>query len=155
MSSLVKAQKGDFLGMFIIDGKDVVVRLLDPPLHEFLDSPRELDVEIAHEEEQGKDAAAKRALLAKFDAFQEANSMLGLRGCLGLVYPELNVMQVRAIASAAAELKRVGLDPRPEIMVFWLASKRSSSRSVKIRLRSTIKVLLTSTVLSSTSQLVP
>ncbi len=63
-------------------------------------------------------AAAKRALLAKFDAFQEANPMLGLRGCrLGLVYPELNVMQVRAIASAAAELKRVGLDPRPEIMV--------------------------------------
>jgi pyruvate, phosphate dikinase len=102
----------------VMDGKDVVVRLLDPPLHEFLDSPRELDVEIAHDEEQGKDAAAKRALLAKFDAFQEANPMLGLRGCrLGLVYPELNVMQVRAIASAAAELKRVGLDPRPEIMV--------------------------------------
>ena len=119
IEQLGRAQKGDFLGMFkVMDGKDVVVRLLDPPLHEFLDSPRELDVEIARDEEQGKDTAAKRALLAKFDAFQEANPMLGLRGCrLGLVYPELNVMQVRAIASAAAELKRVGLDPRPEIMV--------------------------------------
>lgn len=113
------AQEGDFLGMFeAMDGKDVIVRLLDPPLHEFLDDPRALAVEIAHDEEQGKPTAAKRALLAQLDSFQEANPMLGLRGCrLGIVYPELNVMQVRAIANAAAVLKRRGLDPRPEIMI--------------------------------------
>ena len=119
LQKLGEAQKGDFLGMFkAMDGKTVIVRLLDPPLHEFLDSPRDLEVEIAKEECAGKDCTEKRALLAKLDSFQEANPMLGLRGCrLGIVYPELNVMQVRAIASAAAELKKEGLDPKPEIMI--------------------------------------
>ena len=95
VEKLGAAQKGDFLEMFkAMDGMPVIVRLLDPPLHEFLEDPRDLDV------------------------FQEANPMLGLRGCrLGLVYPELNVMQVKAIASAAAELKKQGLDPKPEIMI--------------------------------------
>ena len=98
LQKLGEAQKGDFLGMFkAMDGKTVIVRLLDPPLHEFLDSPRELEVEIAHDEDKGLDVAAKKALLSKIDSFQEANPMLGLRGCrLGIVYPELNVMQVTA-----------------------------------------------------------
>ena len=119
LQKLGEAQKGDFLGMFkAMDGKTVIVRLLDPPLHEFLDSPRELEVEIAHDEDKGLDVAAKKALLSKIDSFQEANPMLGLRGCrLGIVYPELNVMQVTAIVSAACELKKQGLDPKPEIMI--------------------------------------
>ena len=119
LRKLGEAQKGDFLEMFkVMAGHPVIVRLLDPPLHEFLDSPRDLEVEIAKEECAGKDCTEKRALLAKLDSFQEANPMLGLRGCrLGIVYPELNVMQVRAIASAAAELKKEGLDPKPEIMI--------------------------------------
>ena len=119
LEKLGAAQKGDFLGMFkAMDGKTVIVRLLDPPLHEFLDNPRALDVEIAKEEAAGKDCTEKRALMAKLDSFQEANPMLGLRGCrLGLVYPELNVMQVKAIASAAAELIKQGFDPKPEIMI--------------------------------------
>ena len=119
LRKLGEAQKGDFLGMFkAMDGKTVIVRLLDPPLHEFLDSPRELEVEIAHDEDKGLDVAAKKALLSKIDSFQEANPMLGLRGCrLGIVYPELNVMQVTAIVSAACELKKQGLDPKPEVMI--------------------------------------
>ena len=119
LKKLGEAQKGDFLGMFkAMDGKTVIVRLLDPPLHEFLDNPRDLEVEITKEECAGKDCTEKRALLAKLDSFQEANPMLGLRGCrLGIVYPELNVMQVRAIAGAAAELKKEGFDPKPEIMI--------------------------------------
>ena len=122
LGQLLKAQTGDFEGMFkAMDGKAVIVRLLDPPLHEFLDDPRELAVEIAHAEGRGEteiQIKAMRDRLARLDSFQEANPMLGLRGCrLGIVYPELNDMQVRAIAAAAAKLKKQGLDPRPEIMV--------------------------------------
>jgi pyruvate,orthophosphate dikinase len=104
-----------------MDGKEVIVRLLDPPLHEFLDDPRELAVEIARAEGRGENEiqlAAMRERLSRLDSFQEANPMLGLRGCrLGIVYPELNDMQVRAIAGAAATLIKQGLDPKPEIMV--------------------------------------
>jgi pyruvate,orthophosphate dikinase len=104
-----------------MDGLPVIVRLLDPPLHEFLESPRALDVEIAKLEATGGDAAViaeKRALMEKIDSFAEQNPMLGLRGCrLGIVYPILPVMQVRAIATAMAELKKEGLDPKPEIMI--------------------------------------
>ena len=122
IADLYAAQTGDFYGMFkAMDGLPVIVRLLDPPLHEFLESPRALDVEIARLEASGADArviAEKRGLLAKIDSFVEANPMLGLRGCrLGIVYPILPVMQVRAIATAAARLKKEGFDPRPEIMI--------------------------------------
>ena len=119
---LSAAQTGDFYGMLkAMDGLPVTVRLLDPPLHEFLDDPRRLEVEITRMECEGADAdeiAAKRKLLAQIDGMIEANPMLGLRGCrLGFVYPELPVLQVRAIANATAQLKKEGLDPRPHIMV--------------------------------------
>ena len=119
---LYEAQTGDFYGMFkAMDGLPVTVRLLDPPLHEFLDDPRKLEVEITRMECTGApadDVAAKRALLRQIDAMTEANPMLGLRGCrLGFVYPDLPVLQVRAIASATARLKKEGLDPKPRIMV--------------------------------------
>ncbi len=119
---LSEAQAGDFYGMFkAMDGLPVIVRLLDPPLHEFLEDPRKLDVEIARLEAQGTSAAAlaeKRALLSKIDSFVESNPMLGLRGCrLSIVYPILPILQVRAIASAAAALKKEGFDPRPEVMI--------------------------------------
>ena len=119
LAKLGAAQKGDFLGMFkAMEGLPVIVRLLDPPLHEFLDSPRELEVEIAKEEAAGKDCSAKRELLKRLDSFQEANPMLGTRGCrLGMLYPELNHMQFKAIASAAAELIKEGVDAQPEIMI--------------------------------------
>ncbi len=122
LGQLLDAQKGDFLGMFeAMNGRTVIVRLLDPPLHEFLDNPRAIAVELAHMEEQGapkSQIAEKRSLLRRIDAMVEANPMLGLRGCrLGIVYPELIDMQIRAIASATAELKSRGLDPKPEVMV--------------------------------------
>jgi pyruvate,orthophosphate dikinase len=122
-----------------MEGLPVIVRLLDPPLHEFLDSPRELEVEIAKlesaskaveaaattdetllalNEELEKALAVKQALLKQLDSFQEANPMLGTRGCrLGFLYPELNHMQFRAICAAAAELIKDGVDAKPEIMI--------------------------------------
>ena len=119
---LSEAQTSDFYGMFkAMDGLPVTVRLLDPPLHEFLDDPRRLEVEITRMECEGADAdeiAAKRRLLRQIDGMIEANPMLGLRGCrLGFVYPELPVLQVRAIANATAQLKKEGLNPQPHIMV--------------------------------------
>jgi len=122
LNDLLEAQTGDYLGMFeAMDGLPVVVRLLDPPLHEFLESPRELDVEIARLEASGGDHGIieeKRKLLAQIDSMSEANPMLGLRGCrLAILYPELPAMQVRAITKAAAVLKKKGLNPQPEIMI--------------------------------------
>ena len=122
VDDLFEAQSGDFYGMFkAMDGLPVIVRLLDPPLHEFLEDSRALDVEIARMEATGADAAAiaeKRDLMAKIDSFAEQNPMLGMRGCrLGIVYPILPVMQVRAIATATAKLKKEGFDPKPEIMI--------------------------------------
>lgn len=122
VADLFEAQIGDFLGMFkAMDGLPVIVRLLDPPLHEFLESPRALDVEIARLEATGADAeeiAVKRTLMEQIDGFAEQNPMLGLRGVrLAIKYPILPVMQIRAIATAAAQLKKQGLDPKPEIMI--------------------------------------
>lgn len=122
LAKLLEVQTDDFLGIFkAMDGLPVTVRLLDPPLHEFLDSPRELEVEIVRDECAGasaEDLAAKRRLLAQTDAMAEMNPMLGLRGCrLGIMYPELYALQVEAIARATCQLKKQGADPRPEIMI--------------------------------------
>ena len=104
-----------------MDGLPVTVRLLDPPLHEFLDNPRDLAVRLAKMECEGASAdelARTRALLARIDALSEANPMLGLRGCrLGFAFPELPVLQTHAIARATVRLKREGKNPRPHIMV--------------------------------------
>ncbi len=122
LAELLDVQTSDFLGIFsAMDGMPVTVRLLDPPLHEFLDSPRELEVDIVRRECAGappEELAAKRHLLAQIDGMVEANPMLGLRGCrLGIMFPEIYEMQVRAITLAACQLKREGKDPRPEIMI--------------------------------------
>lgn len=121
-NALYEAQVGDFYEMFkAMDGLPVIVRLLDPPLHEFLENPRALDVEIARMEASGapaSDIAEKRTLMAKIDAFAEQNPMLGMRGCrLGIVYPILPKMQIRAIATACAKLQKEGFKPEPEIMI--------------------------------------
>ncbi|TLM79789.1 MAG: pyruvate, phosphate dikinase [Actinobacteria bacterium] len=122
LAQLLKVQREDYVGILgAMDGLPVTIRLLDPPLHEFLDSPRELEVEITKMECKGADAAeiaAKHKMLALIDSMAEMNPMLGLRGCrLGIMWPEIYGMQVRAIAEATAELKRAGKDPRPEIMI--------------------------------------
>ncbi|MBN2848405.1 MAG: pyruvate, phosphate dikinase, partial [Coriobacteriia bacterium] len=122
LDKLLAVQTEDYLGIFeAMDGLPVTVRLLDPPLHEFLDSPRELEVEIVRAECSGASAetlASKRRLLHQIDAMAEMNPMLGLRGCrLGIMYPELYALQVEAITRAACRLKKAGNDPRPEIMI--------------------------------------
>ncbi|MBE6469502.1 MAG: pyruvate, phosphate dikinase [Coriobacteriaceae bacterium] len=121
LADLLRVQTEDFLQIFrTMDARPVVVRLIDPPLHEFLDDPRELAVAIARGEERGEAGLdALRGRLRRIDAMAESNPMLGLRGVrLSIVYPDLPLMQVRAIASAAALLIRdEGLDPRPEVMI--------------------------------------
>ncbi|MDY2777462.1 MAG: pyruvate, phosphate dikinase [Collinsella sp.] len=122
LDDLLTVQTDDFVKMLrTMTGREMVIRLIDPPLHEFLDDPRELEVEIAKKEAAGDTDGLDemRALLRRIDGMRESNPMLGLRGVrLSIVYPDLPLMQVRAIASAAARLKRdEGLDPRPEIMV--------------------------------------
>ena len=141
-ADLYEAQTGDFYGMFkAMDGLPVTVRLLDPPLHEFLDDPRKLEVEITRLECGGASAdelAPKRKLLRQIDSMVEANPMLGLRGCrLGFVYPDLPLMQVRAISSAAAKLKKEGLDPKPRIMV-PLVSVASELKEMRVTIEETI-----------------
>jgi pyruvate,orthophosphate dikinase len=122
LAQLLAAQTEDFLGILkAMDGLPVTIRLLDPPLHEFLDSPRDLAVEVAKLECTGADPAllaSKKKLLALVDSMHEQNPMLGLRGCrLGIMFPEIYGMQVRAITLAACQLKKQGGDPRAEIMI--------------------------------------
>jgi pyruvate,orthophosphate dikinase len=122
LAHLLPFQREDFKGILrAMAGLPVVIRLLDPPLHEFLPDYTALRVEVALAAERGKkgkETEAKEALLRKVEALKEANPMLGFRGCrLGLLFPEIIEMQVRAIAQAAAELRGEGVDARPEIMV--------------------------------------
>ena len=118
-------QREDFVGILrAMDGLPVTIRLLDPPLHEFLPSQVELAVEVALAKERGAPDPEKERLLQKVNELHEANPMLGLRGVrLGIVKPGLYAMQVRAIVQAACRLKKEGLDPRPEIMIPLVATK--------------------------------
>jgi pyruvate,orthophosphate dikinase len=119
LEELLPLQRDDFLGIFeAMDGLPVVVRLLDPPLHEFLPDLTELSVKVAVAEALGKPDAQGAALLKEVQRHHEQNPMLGLRGVrLGLTVPGLFLLQVRAIAEAAAELTKRGKNPHPEIMV--------------------------------------
>ncbi len=117
LDALEPLQRGDFVEILAaMDGKPVTIRLLDPPLHEFLPDLTELTVKIAL---AGDDATDKdRKLLEAVRRLHEENPMLGLRGVrLGLVVPGLYAMQVRAIAHAAADRVAAGGDPHPEIMI--------------------------------------
>ncbi len=119
LDALLPLQREDFIGIFqAMDGLPVTVRLIDPPLHEFLPSLEELAVKVAVAEAKGEDPGRDRLLLSAVRRTHEQNPMLGLRGVrLGLVIPGLFAMQVRAIAEAAAEVSKAGGNPVPEIMV--------------------------------------
>ncbi|MBR5950505.1 MAG: pyruvate, phosphate dikinase, partial [Actinomycetaceae bacterium] len=122
---LAKLQKSDFLGIFeAMDGLPVTVRLIDPPLHEFLPDQTELTAALAVKEAKGEAISPREAeLLAAVRANHEQNPMLGLRGVrLGLKIPGLIKLQIRAIAEATAELKAAGKDPKPQIMVPLIGS---------------------------------
>jgi pyruvate,orthophosphate dikinase len=122
LDKLLPFQKEDFKGLFeAMAGLPVTIRLLDPPLHEFLPNREELLVEITKLEATGGDSATiaeKKELLGKVNALHEMNPMLGHRGCrLGVTYPEVYAMQVRAIMEAACELTKAGKTVIPEIMI--------------------------------------
>jgi pyruvate, orthophosphate dikinase len=120
LQALLPLQREDFVGIFnAMDGLPVTVRLIDPPLHEFLPDLTELTAAIAVKEATGKPVDDHdRVLLAAVQRMHEQNPMLGLRGVrLGLVIPGLFALQVRAIAEAAAQVRSAGKDPQPEIMV--------------------------------------
>jgi pyruvate,orthophosphate dikinase len=133
--TLLPLQRDDFVGIFReMDGKPVTVRLLDPPLHEFLPNQVDLAVAVAVAQEKGAGEAEVEGeamplaeaeeLLAKVNDLHEANPMLGLRGVrLGIVKPGLYAMQVRAIVEAACQVKADGGDPRVEIMIPLAATR--------------------------------
>jgi pyruvate,orthophosphate dikinase len=122
LDALEPLQREDFVGIFAaMDGLPVTVRLIDPPLHEFLPDLTDLSVKVALAEASGDSGSEHNRDVKLLDAVRrlhEQNPMLGLRGVrLGLVIPGLFAMQVRAIAEAAADRRKAGGDPRPEIMI--------------------------------------
>ena len=123
---LEKLQKQDFLEMLeVMDGKSMTVRLIDPPLHEFMPALIELETKVAVGKATGTLDPADEAMLVEVRRMHEQNPMLGLRGVrLGIYLPGLFALQMRALCEAAAELVGRGLDPRPEIMVPLVGSVR-------------------------------
>jgi pyruvate,orthophosphate dikinase len=119
LDALLPLQRSDFVELLTeMDGLPTTIRLLDPPLHEFLPDRADLMVRVALAEERGEPDETDVRLLTAVNRLHEANPMLGLRGVrLGLLVPGLYALQVRAIAEAAAERLLAGGDPRPEIMV--------------------------------------
>ena len=127
LKKLLPMQRADFAGLLkTMDPLPVTIRLLDPPLHEFLPQREELMLEIAHLEDTKPNSPKLkelRPLLARVQELHETNPMLGLRGCrLGIAFPEITEMQARAIFEAAVSVKSKGGDPHLEIMVPLIGS---------------------------------
>ena len=120
LAELLPHQRSDFAGIFrTMDGKPVTVRLLDPPLHEFL--PNDEDGLVALAAREGKDLAEVRR---RVESLEEFNPMLGHRGCrLGIVFPEITAMQTRALFEAAVDVASEGVDVQPEVMVPLIGTK--------------------------------
>jgi pyruvate, orthophosphate dikinase len=133
LKKLLAAQRRDFEAIFkAMDGLPVTIRLLDPPLHEFLPSSKDLEIAMATPQRKAskdllKEFGGKRkaeGVLREIVALEENNPMLGLRGCrLGILYPDIYRAQVKAILEAAGNVKKRGGDPRVEIMVPLVATK--------------------------------
>ena len=132
LDKLLPMQKGDFYQIFkIMEGKPVTIRLLDPPLHEFLPElstvlletqelkmTNNLTKSLLNTSPLDDEIAEKKKVISLIRSLSEENPMMGLRGCrLGIVWPEINEMQVRAIFEAACELKSEGIDVIPEVMI--------------------------------------
>ena len=132
IEQLLPLQRSDFDGLFrVMAGRPVIIRLLDPPLHEFLPSHEELMAALADMklqlrerrtlgeiDELLEEIAGKQDVLARVEALKEANPMLGTRGVrLGILFPEITRMQMRAIVEAACDCARDGMEVRPEVMI--------------------------------------
>ncbi|MDX9857159.1 MAG: pyruvate, phosphate dikinase [candidate division Zixibacteria bacterium] len=123
LDKLLPFQKSDFKGLFeAMDGFPVTIRTLDPPLHEFLPRRDEIQAKIdkldKKSDDYEEDLERLQKTIKRIDELQELNPMLGHRGCrLGIVYPEITEMQVRAIIEAACELTKAGKKVKPEIMI--------------------------------------
>ena len=124
LKKLLPMQRADFAGLFKeMKGTPVTIRLLDPPLHEFLPKREELMVEVAvlratNEKKNARKIAEKEKLLRAVEELHEFNPMLGHRGCrLGITYPEISRMQARAIFEAALQVSKKGIPVKPEVMI--------------------------------------
>ena len=129
LAKLLPMQRGDFEGIFeAMDGYGVNIRLLDPPLHEFVPHQTATQKELA--EEMGISLAEVKA---KVDSLEEFNPMLGHRGCrLGITYPEITEMQTRAIIEAAIACKERGIDVHPEIMIPLVGSLKEIQHQANV-----------------------
>ena len=146
LKKLLPMQRSDFAGLFkAMDGLPVVIRLLDPPLHEFLPKREDLLVQIARlEETKPRSPKLKdlRVLLARVEELHEQNPMLGLRGCrLGITFPEITEMQAQAIIEAAIQVKAKGGNPLPEIMIPLIGSVEEMRNQAAIVRRVAAEVL--------------
>ena len=119
LEKLLPHQRSDFDGLFeAMTGLPVIIRLIDPPLHEFMPDEHELLEEVIESRIRGEEDQAKAQLLTDVQEMHESNPMMGLRGVrLSIVMPEIVAMQVRAIFEAAADVKLRGFEPKPEVMI--------------------------------------
>jgi pyruvate,orthophosphate dikinase len=141
-------QTGDFYGILkAMDGLPVVIRLIDPPLHEFLPKHDKLLEDITRADARGESSPEldnQKRIFEAVSRLHEQNPMLGLRGCrLGFLFPEIVEMQVKAIAHASATLKKEGLNPIPEIMV-PLVGTRNEMALERERLEGVVKAVFDS-----------
>jgi len=138
LAKLLPMQREDFYGILkAMEGYGVTIRLLDPPLHEFVPHEAESQKEMA--EELG---ISVEAVKAKVDSLHEFNPMLGHRGCrLGITYPEITEMQARAIFEAACQLTKEGVDARPEVMVPLVGTVNELASQKKIIVATAEKVI--------------
>lgn len=138
LDELLEFQRDDFVGIFeALNGLPATVRLIDPPLHEFLPNLVELAQEVAVAKANGSPNAEKEAMLRAVESMHEINPMMGLRGCrLSIVFPQIVQMQTRAILEGAARVIRSGRRAVPEIMI-PLVGHVNELRAVKAKLEET------------------
>ncbi len=136
LEKLLPFQKKDFIGVFeAMDGFPVTIRMLDPPLHEFLPKHEELMVEVAVMKAKGETAglAERETLMRRVESLHEFNPMLGHRGCrLGITYPEITAMQTRAIFEAACAVQKNGGSVFPEVMIPLVGDRAELAHQKKI-----------------------
>src|SRR5205085_864291 len=137
LRKLLPMQRSDFMGVFrAMDGLPVTIRLLDPPLHEFLPRREDLMVEVAlleRSKQEPRRLARLKKLLARVEELHEFNPMLGHRGCrLGITYPEISEMQACAIFEAAVAVAKEGVKVLPEVMIPLVGGPKEMANQKRI-----------------------